>query len=86
MTLTLFETRRQRDRIIVGSSYLTPREYQIVSLYIDGCKFADMPNQLGCTDKTVQRHMQVAKERIGALTIHQLIAMVAAADALRVRQ
>jgi DNA-binding CsgD family transcriptional regulator len=85
MTSTRLERRRQADRIIVGDSYLTPREYQIIAAYMDGARQADIPNAIGCARRTIDSHIRVAKDRLGARTIHQLIAMVATADAIRER-
>lgn len=85
MTRTRFEDRRARERIAVGNSYLTPREYQVIAMYIDGVRQAEMPRMLACGVKTINSHLRVSRERLGAKTIHQLVAMVAAADALRER-
>ncbi len=82
---TRFESWRQSGRITVGDSYLTPREYECISMYITGMKQSEMVAKLRCSDKTINSHLRAAKIRLGASTIHQLIAMVAASDALRGR-
>lgn len=76
---------RQRQRIPVGIGYLTPREYQVIAMYIDGIRQGDMPNLMACRVKTIQSHLSAARHRLGAKTINQLIAMVARADAFRER-
>lgn len=85
MIATRAESRRQSERIIVAESYLTPREYQVVALYIDGLRNAEICATLRMAPQTVGNHILRASERIGANTIYQLIAMVAASDALRGR-
>lgn len=85
MIRTRFEQRRQRDRIEVGDSYLTPREYQCIAMYIDGVRPSAMSLMLALSRKTIDSHLRVARERVGAKTLPQLIAMVARADALRER-
>lgn len=81
--ITKFESLLQRRRIAVGDSYLRAREYQILAMYIDGYRLKQMPAMLACARKTIDSHMQAAKHRLGAKTLHQLIAMTAAADAIR---
>jgi DNA-binding CsgD family transcriptional regulator len=85
VTRTRFEAWREQRRVVVGDSYLTPREYQVISMYIDGLRQAEMPNKLACSVKTINAHIRVARERVGARTLNELIAMVAASDALRGR-
>ncbi len=85
MTRTRYEASLQRQRIAVGESYLTPREYQIVAMYIDGVALADMPRLLACSRKTLHTNLHKAKDRLQARTIYQLIALVAVSDALRQR-
>lgn len=85
MKVTSFEEWRQRGRITVGDSYVTPREYQCIRMYISGRRQSDMLAELRCSKKTVNNHLRSAKLRLGANTLHQLIAMVAVSDALRGR-
>lgn len=85
MISTPFERYIQRQRIPVADSYLTQREYQCVRMYMDGVRRAEMAAKLGCSRRTIEGHMRVARDRVGANTTHQLIAMVASADALRGR-
>ncbi len=84
-TLNPQQLRHALARIPVADSYLRPREYQILKMYIAGARHADMPATLRCSPRTIDAHISAAKHRVGANTIHQLIAMVATADALRER-
>lgn len=84
-TVTKFESLRELQRIAVGDSYLTPREYQVVAMYIDGHRQSVMPGLLACCVQTINRHLRSAKDRTGAKTLYELVAMVAAADAIRGR-
>lgn len=76
---TPYERHIQVLRVPIGRSYLTPREYQIVSLLSEGDTPKQVAGKLCRSRKTVERLLRNALERTGAKSSHQLVAMLVAA-------
>lgn len=85
MTQTAYEQHLQKFRYPLDCGYLTSAEHRIVKAYMQGASQADLARSIGRSKKTIQEQLRRARTRTGARTIHQLIAMVARADALRER-
>ena len=61
---------------------LTPRQIEVVALLRDGLKGSEVATQLGISVGAVYRHVHLAKERVGAQTRDELIAIAIAARIL----
>ena len=57
-------------------SYITRREFDVLSLYATGRRPAEIAKELRMNEKTVNGHTQHMRDRLGLRTIHQLIAVV----------
>lgn len=78
--MTPAEQRIQENRVPVGNSYLTMREWNVISMYISGYSQKSIAADLRMRVRTVNGHVQKAKDRLGLTTIYQLVALVAVAN------
>lgn len=59
---------------------LSPRQSQIVQRLIDGKTRKEVQSELGLAKQTVSTHLLAAQQKVGAKTVHQLIAIVSSTN------
>lgn len=57
---------------------LSPRETELMSLLANGNTVAESARQMGVSRRTAVRHLQSARERLGAVTRDEAIALAVA--------
>lgn len=77
-------SKRQLNRIPIANTYLTLRQYRILELYCDGYRQSQIAQVLAMNRKTIDSHLERIKERLGASTLHQAIAIFAASERRKV--
>lgn len=63
------------DVYFVGQSPLTPREREVLSLLASGYMYSRIADRLGLAEITVRTHVKSAREKLGAATREQAIAI-----------
>jgi DNA-binding CsgD family transcriptional regulator len=78
-----FDTRTQAEHFIkeLGTLVLTPREREILALLAEGLHADEVAQRLVISPLTVRTHIRNAKDKLGARTAGQAIAMAMRDDA-----
>jgi DNA-binding CsgD family transcriptional regulator len=78
-----FDTRAQAEHFIdeLGTLVLTPREREILALLAEGLHADEVGERLVISPLTVRTHIRNAKDKLGARTAGQAIAMAMRDDA-----
>lgn len=72
----------QKRRLAITAAYLTPAELEILRLLGQGCDLAQVAQARYVSRNTVRNQLALARERMDFRTNHQLVALVARAEAL----
>lgn len=67
-------------RLLLGSSYVTPREMQIIKLYCAGKPLSVICAKLGIAKSTVESLTRTARLRLGLGNNYELVALYASSD------
>jgi DNA-binding NarL/FixJ family response regulator len=70
--------KQQANRIPIGSSYVTRREFSILTLYCNGSGQKEAAAKLAAAPKTIDSILLKVKQRLKAKTLHEAIATFAA--------
>lgn len=65
----------------VANTWLSGRQHQVMTLYSRGRKRADIAQEIGISDRTVDSHVRNTLIRLGARSIHEAVAIVAVSNA-----
>jgi DNA-binding NarL/FixJ family response regulator len=56
-----------------GAESLSPREFEVLRMLVDGRPVGDIARSLGLTSKTVANHQSALRQKLGAGTAVQLL-------------